>query len=114
LCFLSHSQSDYLLTYTPYEDFTLESIALARLNRDGRFGMIKGTDYEICADAIRKARRLLSEYINPCSPSDSIAAIAQLIDILDDEAVEAALNRIDGRNHFGLVWAEPDVPPTDQ
>jgi hypothetical protein len=71
-------------------------------------------NYEICADAIREARRILSEYINPCSPSDSIATIDQISRALDNEAVEAALKRIDGRNHFGLVWVQIDGPLTER
>jgi hypothetical protein len=61
------------------------------------------TDYETCVDAIREARRLMSEYIDPCTPSDSIETIDQIIETLDNEFVEAALKRIDGRDHFGLV-----------
>jgi len=75
--------------------------------------MYKGTDYEICADAVREARRILSDCINPCSRTDSIAAIYQLIEALDNEVIDAALKRIDGRNHFGLVWVQIDVPPRE-
>jgi predicted ArsR family transcriptional regulator len=74
------------------------------LVRPSAFNSIaKRTDYETCLTAFREARRLLSEYINPCSPSESVETLDQIIDILDNDTVEAALRRIDGRDHFGLV-----------
>jgi hypothetical protein len=63
----------------------------------------KQTDYDTCMNAFRQARRLLGEYINPCSPSPSVETLNQIIDILDNCRVEEALKRIDGRDHFGLV-----------
>jgi hypothetical protein len=66
-------------------------------------GITKRTDYETCMNAFREARRLLSEYINPCNPSNSVETLDHIIDILDNDTVEAALKRIDGRDHFGLV-----------
>jgi predicted ArsR family transcriptional regulator len=71
-------------------------------------GIAKRTDYETCTTALRQARRLMSEYINPCSPSDSVETLDQIIDILDNDGVEAALKRIDGRHYFGLVQCPYD------
>jgi hypothetical protein len=79
-------------------------------------GIAKRTDYESCMSAVRDARRLLSEYINPCSPSDSVETLDHIIDILDNDTVEAVLKRIDGRDHFGLLEIEngsPDREPLD-
>ena len=66
-------------------------------------GIAKRTDYETCTTALHQARRLLSEYINPCNPSNSVETLDHIIDILDNDRVEAALKRIDGRDRFGLV-----------
>lgn len=68
----------------------------------------KRTDYETCVNTVREARRIMRDYINPCIPSDSAVAIDQLIEALDSEAVDAALRRIDGRNHFCLVWNQSE------
>jgi hypothetical protein len=48
-------------------------------------GIAKRTDYDTCMSAFREARRLLSEYINPCSPSDSVETLDRIIGILDND-----------------------------
>jgi hypothetical protein len=60
---------------------------------------MKRTDCEICLDAIREARRILSTYIEP-GPRDAVATVNQIMAVLDDRVVEAALERVDGRNHW--------------
>jgi hypothetical protein len=60
-------------------------------------------DAEICLGALRRARETLSKYINPLNPFDAVKALEALIDILDSEEVDAALLRIDARNHFRVM-----------
>ena len=61
------------------------------------------TDTEICLKAIREARLILSEYIDPLSPYGAVKALDRLIEILDGEEVDAALSRIDTRKHFRVM-----------
>jgi hypothetical protein len=83
---------------------------LASIRAAGVPGSEKRSDYETCVNTVREARRIMRDYINPCIPSDAAAAIDKLIEALDSEAVDAALRRIDGRNHFGLVWNQSEEP----
>jgi len=69
---------------------------------------MKPTDAQICLDAIRAARLVLSEFIDPLSPSRPVTTLDQLIEILDSEDVDAALARIDARRHFKVM--EFDYP----
>ena len=64
---------------------------------------MRPTDCEVCADALHEARRILSRYIEPGQPRDAVATTDQIMEVLDNNTVEAALKRIDGRDHFGLV-----------
>jgi hypothetical protein len=59
-----------------------------------------------CVDAIREARRILGEYIEPGRPRDAAASIERIVTILDNDVVCGALKRIEGRNHFELVEIE--------
>lgn len=68
---------------------------------------MKRTDQQICIDAVRDARRILGEFSDPASVNDTDAALYQIMDILDNQAVAAALERIDGRKHFaGVGYAD--------
>jgi hypothetical protein len=64
---------------------------------------MKRTDYRTCVDAIREARRILGRYIEPAQPRDAAATINRIMEVLDNDDIDAALNRIDGRDHFRLV-----------
>ncbi|MGL9622388.1 hypothetical protein QRQ56_30885 [Bradyrhizobium sp. U531] len=61
------------------------------------------TDNEMCLDALRLARMELSRYINPLDPFDSVQALDRLIELLDSDQLDAALARIDARNHFSVM-----------
>jgi len=63
-------------------------------------------DHEIVVDAIKAARRVLGQYIEPGQPRDATVTVHQLIGLLDNRDVEAALKRIDIRNTFELVSVE--------
>lgn len=64
---------------------------------------VKRTDTEVCLGALRRARETLSKYIDPLNPFDAVQALDGLIDLLDSEEVDAALNRIDARSHFRVM-----------
>jgi hypothetical protein len=68
--------------------------------------MKKRTDQEICVDAVREARRILSKFSDPGGPHDAAASLYQIMTALDNQIVDAALERIDGRKHFGIVTVE--------
>jgi hypothetical protein len=46
---------------------------------------------------------VLGEYIDPAGPHDAGAAVDQLLELLDNGELEAALQRVDRRNSFELV-----------
>jgi hypothetical protein len=64
---------------------------------------MKQTDIDICLDALRTARLVLSEYIDPLNPQDAVTGLDRIIEILDGERVDAALSRIDARGHFKVM-----------
>jgi hypothetical protein len=73
---------------------------------------MKRTDQQVCLEAIREARRILSEYIQP-GPRDAVPTVDEIMKVLDNRAVEAALERVDGRNHFNVVEFEYFGPNGD-
>ena len=50
----------------------------------------KRTDQQVCVDAARQAHRVLSDYFDPSGAHDAVAAIEQLLEVLDNRAVDAA------------------------
>jgi hypothetical protein len=44
----------------------------------------KRTDHGICVYAMREARRILNEYVEPGSAHDAVATLEQLLEVLDD------------------------------
>lgn len=71
---------------------------------------MRRTDQEFCIDAVRDARRVLSEFSNPGGPHSADVAIYHIMNALNNQIVDAALERIDGRKHFGIVTVEPLDP----
>lgn len=61
------------------------------------------TDTDICLDAIRAARIELSRFINPFESRDAVKVLDRIIDLIDSDEVDAALHRIDTRNHFRVM-----------
>jgi hypothetical protein len=70
----------------------------------------KRTDNGICVNAMREARRILNEYVEPGS-ADAVATLEQLLEVLDDRAVQDAMARTDCRRHFGVVTVDYYGPP---
>lgn len=60
-------------------------------------------DTEICLEALRAARIVLSRYIDPLNPDDAVHALDGIIDLLDSDEIDAALSRIDARRHFRVM-----------
>lgn len=63
---------------------------------------MKNRDRDIIVAAVQDARHVLGAYIEP-GPRDPAAAMNEMLRILDDENLVAALDRIDRRNSFRLV-----------
>jgi hypothetical protein len=61
-----------------------------RVKAEGPIMTTKRTDQQVCVDAAREARRVLSDYFDPSGAHDAVAAIEQLLEVLDNRAVDAA------------------------
>jgi hypothetical protein len=68
--------------------------------------MTKPTDQAVIIDAVQAARRVLGEYIDPGGSHDAGATVDQLLELLDNRELEAALQRVDRRNSFEQVAIE--------
>lgn len=55
--------------------------------------------------------RCLSKDINPVNTFEAVRALVQIIDFIDSDEVDAALSRIDARDHFRVMeFRYPEAP----
>src|SRR3981081_4734652 len=64
---------------------------------------MKRSDYQICTDAVREARRILSRYIEPGQPRETRSRPSIRSCKCWTTTRLMPPKRIDGRDHFGLV-----------
>jgi hypothetical protein len=57
-------------------------------------------DHELVLRALNKAALIVGDYLEPGHPRDPVATINRLIEVLDDQKLAAAINRME--NEYGL------------
>jgi hypothetical protein len=60
------------------------------------------TDQQLLISAVRKAGHILAEHLKPSARRDAEETIAQLVEVLDNEALMRALERLE-KGHGLLI-----------
>jgi hypothetical protein len=60
-------------------------------------------DQDVVLTALNEAALIIGDYLEPGLPRDSVATIKRLIEVLDDQKLAVAMERIDKRDSLKVA-----------